>query len=108
MKKTIIVFAALICCCFSASAQFSLGFGYCNSSFQEKIAYVESSRTSGNGIFVEAGYDARVSSYISILTKAQDRLYRAIPPTSLPELHTCSKRNSVTVPQSSASATKSA
>ena len=71
MKKIIIALTALILCGFNASAQFSLGFGYCNSCFQEKMAYVESDRTFGNGIFVEAGYDARINPYFSILTKAQ-------------------------------------
>lgn len=71
MKKIFIAIAALVCCCFSASAQFSLGFGYCNSAFQEKMASVESDRTYGNGLFVEAGYDARINPYFSILTKAE-------------------------------------
>lgn len=71
MKKILSVCAALVCCCFGASAQFSLGLGYCNSAFQEKMAYVESNRTYGNGIYAEAGYDARVNSYFSVLTKAQ-------------------------------------
>jgi len=71
MKKIIFAFAALVCCCFSASAQFSLGVGYCNSSLQEKLAYVDNAHTFGNGLFVEAGYDARINPNVSILTKAQ-------------------------------------
>ena len=63
--------ALLLCCTFASAQRFSVGAGYSHSTVQEKLADVETDRIYHNGIFAEAGFDAPINRYVSVLSKVQ-------------------------------------